>query len=135
MGFFVLHGQCHCGAVQFETPNEAVHSTLCYCDDCRKQSGAPVLAWAMFPEAAVTVEGAAHVYHSSETGRRSFCSKCGTGLFFTNEPLRRMGMIQVRIAALDNPEAIAPAMQVQTADRAAWMTSIHALPAFERFPD
>lgn len=130
----MLHGQCHCGAVRFTTPKEAVHSTLCYCDDCRRQSGAPVLAWAMFPEGAVSIEGDARVYHSSESGRRTFCGQCGTGLFFTNAPLRRMGMIQVRIAALDDPAAIAPRMQVQTAERPDWMTSAHALPAFERFP-
>jgi hypothetical protein len=130
----MLHGRCHCGAIQFEVSGEALHSTLCYCEDCRRQSGAPVLAWAMFPEAAVSVHGQPSVYHSSESGRRSFCGACGTGLFFTNGPLDLMGMIQVRIAALDDPEAIAPKMQVQTAERANWMNSVHALPAFERFP-
>ncbi len=130
----MLHGQCHCGAVQFETPDRALHSALCFCNDCRRQSGAPVLAWAMFPKAAVSVKGQTSVYHSSETGRRSFCSACGTGLFFTNGQLDQMGMIQVRIAALDDPDAIAPKMQVQTAERADWMTSIDTLPAFERFP-
>jgi hypothetical protein len=130
----MLHGQCHCGAVHFEVSAEAVHSAVCYCDDCRRQSGAPMLAGAMFPKAAVAVHGQLSVYHSSETGRRSFCSACGAGLFFTNEVLDRMGMMQVRIAVLDNPEAIAPKIQVQTAERVDWLTSAHALPAFERFP-
>jgi len=88
----------------------------------------------MFLEAAVTIHGEASTYHSSESGRRSFCSACGAGLFFTNEPLRNMGMIQVRIAALDDPDAIAPKMQVQTAERVKWMEAVHSLPAFERFP-
>ena len=130
----MLHGQCRCGAIRFRVPDEAAHSTLCYCDDCTKQSGAPVLAWAMFPKARVSVEGQPTEYSSSETGRRSFCGACGTGLFFTNGPLDKMGMIQVRIAALDDPEAIVPRLQVQTAERAEWMRSAHALPAFERFP-
>ena len=26
----------------------AAHSTICFCSDCRKQSGTPMLAWAMF---------------------------------------------------------------------------------------
>ena len=43
-------------------------------------------------------------------------------------------MMQVRIAALDEPDAIGPQVQVQTADRATWTASIHELPAFERFP-
>jgi len=130
----MLSGKCRCGAVEFQTPDEAVNSTLCYCDDCRRQSGAPVLAWAMFPKAAITIQGEPSVYHSSPTGRRFFCGACGTGLFFTNAPLEQMGMIQVRIAALDDPEAISPKMQVQTAERPRWMASAHTLPEFERFP-
>jgi hypothetical protein len=88
----------------------------------------------MFPTAAVAVQGEPKVYESSETGRRSFCGECGTGLFFTNAPLDQMGMMQVRIAALEDPDAIAPKMQVQTAEQPEWMASAHALPAFERFP-
>jgi hypothetical protein len=130
----MLHGQCHCGAIQFDIPDQARHSAICHCNDCRKQSGAPFLAWAMVPAASVVVRGAPKVYASSETGRRSFCGACGAGLFFTNAILDRMGMMQVRIAALDDPNAIAPKMQVQTAERIDWVASAHELPAFERFP-
>ena len=131
----MLHGQCHCGAVQFETPDAPVHSSVCYCNDCRKQSGAPLVAWAMFPEAEVAVQGEPIVYQSSQGGRRSFCGKCGSGLFFTNEPLSNMGMKQVRIAALDDPSAIAPVVQVQTAERVEWVETIANLPSFDRFPN
>jgi hypothetical protein len=80
------------------------------------------------------VKGEPSVYNSSESGWRSFCGACGTGLFFTNAPLEQMGMMQVRIAALDDPSAIAPQIQVQSAERVDWMASAHELPAFERFP-
>jgi hypothetical protein len=93
-----------------------------------------MLAWAMVPKAAVSVTGEPKVYKSSQSGRRSFCGSCGTGLFFTNAPLEQMGMMQVRIAVLDDPDAIAPKMQVQTAERVTWMASAENLPAFERFP-
>ncbi|MFT4510453.1 GFA family protein [Caballeronia sp. 15711] len=127
-------GQCHCGSIKFEVSEEPLHSTLCYCVDCRRQSGAPVLAWAMCKKASIAVKGEASVYHSSETGRRSFCGTCGTGLFFSNQQLDQMGMIQVRIAAFNDPNLIAPKMQVQTAERPSWMTSITELPSFVRFP-
>jgi len=91
-------------------------------------------AWAMVPAAEVSVRGAPKVYASSETGRRSFCVACGTGLFFKNGILERMGMMQVRIAALDEPNALAPEVQVQTAERIEWVASVHELPGFERFP-
>lgn len=131
----MLHGQCHCGAVRFETPDAPVHSSVCYCNDCRRQSGAPLVAWAMFPEASVKVQGEPRIYRSSQGGQRSFCGQCGSGLFFKNEPLRNMGMLQVRIAAFDDPDAIAPRVQVQTAERVAWVAAIPDLPAFDRFPD
>lgn len=130
----MLHGRCHCNSIQFEMPDQAAASSVCYCDDCRKQSGAPMLAWAMVPEAKVSITGKPNVYSSSEGGQRSFCGSCGTGLFFTNALLAQMGMMQVRIAALDDPDAIPPQMQVQTAERVKWMASAHELPAFERFP-
>lgn len=130
----MLHGRCHCGAIQFQMPDRVVASSVCYCDDCRRQSGAPMLAWAMVARDSVSLTGKPSVYRSSVDGRRSFCGSCGTGLFFTNGALDQMGMTQVRIAALDEPDAIRPQVQVQTADRANWTATVHELPAFERFP-
>ena len=88
----------------------------------------------MVPVTSLRVRGTPKVYASSVNGRRSFCEMCGTGLFFTNAPLQEMGMVQVRIAALDEPEAIPPEMQVQTAEQIAWMRSLRDLPSVERFP-
>jgi hypothetical protein len=130
----MLTGRCHCGQIRFQMPDEAVNASVCHCSDCRGHSGAPILAWAMVPASTLIVDGEPSVYASSETGRRLFCGRCGTGLFFTNAPLTQMGMVQVRIAALDNPGAIAPRMEVQTAERISWVPSIGTLPAFERFP-
>ncbi len=130
----MLHGRCHCGAIQFDAPENAVFRTICHCEDCRRQSGAPFLAWAMFPREAVAVRGEPRVYASSATGRRSFCGECGAGLFFSNAALEAMGMMQVRIAALDHPEAAPPIAQVQTAERIGWIDEIAELPAFPRFP-
>ncbi len=88
----------------------------------------------MVPRAAVTVQGEPSVYNSSPTGRRSFCARCGSGLFFTNAPLAEMEMMQVRIATLDNPDAIKPLLQVQAAERFAWVAKLHDIPAVDRFP-
>ena len=129
-----LHGKCHCGAIQFEIPDPPAHSTICNCVDCRKQSGAPIVAWAMVAIGQVSINGHPRVYHSSEDGRRSFCASCGTGLFFTNSHLDKMGMMQVRIATLDDPDAVAPKMQVQVAEQIKWTATAHELPAFQRFP-
>ena len=131
----MLRGQCSCGAIKFELLEAPVVSTICHCRDCRRQSGAPVSAWTMTRTGALRVMGEPKVYSSSDTGRRTFCANCGTGLFLSNAALDRMGFVQIRTAALDDPNAVSPKFQVQTAERIAWMGTAHSLPGFERFPE
>ena len=130
----MLKGQCYCGMITYEMPQDVVHNSMCNCSDCRRHSGAPVVAWAMAPIAQVSISGEPKIFNSSEHGRRSFCEECGTGLFFTNASLEKMGMMQVRVATLDCPEAQPPQIQVQTAERIGWMATAHELPMFDRFP-
>ena len=52
-----------------------------------------MLAWAMVPRAAVSIQGKPKLYSSSENGQRSFCPACGAGLFFSNGILVQMGMM------------------------------------------
>ena len=130
----MLKGHCHCGAIRFEVDGEPKWSALCHCGDCRRHAGAPVVGWSAFPEASLrVVKGTPKVYRSSEHGRRHFCPDCGTGLFYYNAVNLR-GIADVQIATLDDPNAVAPQVHVQTAERIAWMESAQKLPAFERYP-
>jgi hypothetical protein len=127
-------GQCHCGAIRYQATGEPMHHALCHCSDCRRHAGAPMVGWAMFKADQVKVSaGEAKVYASSEHGRRHFCEACGTGLFYTNDSILP-GIIDVQSGTLDDPEALPAQVQIQTADRIAWMKTIDALPQFERFP-
>ncbi len=129
----MLRGQCHCGAIRYEMPEETVHQALCHCEDCRRHAGAPMVAWAMVPAETMRIEGEARVYASSEHGRRQFCGQCGTALFYTNEATLP-GMIDVQIATLDTPERLPPGAEIQVAERIVWMTPIGDLPQFARYP-
>lgn len=64
---------------------------------------------------------------------RSFCPECGTGLFYRNA-INLPGRVDVQVSTLDDPEALPPAVQVQTAERQSWVSHIAELPAFERYP-
>lgn len=127
-------GRCHCGSITYRLAGEPRHHALCHCSDCRRHAGAPVVGWAMFKAADVTVtKGTPKIYASSADGRRHFCPDCGTGLFYTNEKMLP-GMIDVQSATLDDPNALRPGIQIQTAERLTWMETAHTLPAFERYP-
>ena len=126
-------GQCHCGAVSYEMPAETLHKALCHCSDCRRHAGAPMVAWGLVPKDQLKVDGETTEYASSEHGRRHFCSNCGTALFYTNDQIFP-GQIDVQIATLDDPDAIVPDAQIQTAERIGWIDRLAQMPAFERYP-
>lgn len=126
-------GQCHCGAVRYEMPAETMHKALCHCSDCRRHSGAPMVAWGLVGRDELNIEGETKEYASSEHGRRHFCPACGTALFYTNEQIFP-GKIDVQIATLDDPNAIRPDAQIQLAERIGWMEQLESMPKFDRYP-
>ena len=129
-----IAGGCHCGAIRYEVEGDALTHALCHCTDCRRHAGAPMVAWTMYPEAALRVtKGAVRVYVSSEHGRREFCAECGTGLFYRNAEVLP-GIVDIQSATYDNPDAVPAQVQIQVADRIGWMAEAHALPAFDRYP-
>lgn len=127
-------GGCFCGAVRYTLSGEPKFVALCHCSDCRRSAGAPMVAWAMFPEEALAVtRGQPKTINSSGTTLRGFCADCGTGLFYRNAAVVA-GMVDVQTATLDDPEALPPMLQSQLAERLGWMAHIHELPGFERYP-
>jgi hypothetical protein len=127
-------GGCHCGAVRYEVSGDPQHVALCHFSDCRKSSGAPMVAWAAFTEEQFKlVEGDPVTFNSSGSAMRSFCPKCGSGLYYRNAEFLP-GIVDIQSATLDDPDALPPGAHIQTAERLGWMNSAHSLPEFERFP-
>ncbi len=129
----MLSGGCHCGAVRYQMPGAVGHHTLCHCTDCRKASGAPAVGWALVATDQIAITGETRVYESSGHGRRHFCGRCGTGLFYTNEAIFP-GQTDVQSATLDDPDALPLQAQIQTAERIGWMETVDDLPSFHRYP-
>lgn len=93
-----------------------------------------MVTWAAFREASLTVtKGVPKTINSSPTAMRSFCADCGSGLFYRNETVLP-GIVDIQSSTLDDPSALPPTMQIQTAERLAWMKDVNELAQFERFP-
>lgn len=130
----MITGGCHCGAIRYQTEGDVLVHALCHCEDCRRHSGAPMVGWTMYPEAAVKVtKGRPKVYVSSQHGRRHFCPDCGTGLFYTNTEVLP-GIIDIQSATYDDPNVVPAQAHVQVAERLAWMERANELPMFQRYP-
>jgi hypothetical protein len=128
------NGQCLCGEIRYQLSGEPNVVSLCHCVDCRRSSGAPMVAWGMFPESALTlIKGQPKTINSSGAAMRSFCPECGSGLFYRNAE-NLPGVVDVQTSTLDDPDALPPTVQIQVAERLKWMKHVHELPEFERFP-
>jgi hypothetical protein len=127
-------GGCHCGAVRYEVSGAPQHVALCHCSDCRKSSGAPMVAWAAFAEGDFRITRGKPVEHnSSGTAYRLFCARCGTGIAYRNAEMLP-GIIDIQSATLDNPDVFPAGAHIQVAERISWMTTAHELPVFDRYP-
>jgi len=118
-------GACLCGAVQFEAGFPTLFCCHCHCTMCRRAHSAAYVTWVGVAVERWRVTAGAealHAYASSGHGRRSFCGKCGSTLFFetTEHPER----IDVVLANFCEPVDRAPEFHVFYSDRAPWAAAI-----------
>lgn len=124
-------GGCLCGAVRYRVHGSPRATSLCHCRSCRLATGAPALAWAIFPEDKVEiVAGETATFFSSPGVEWGFCASCGTTL--TYRRASRPGLFDVTTATLDDPEAFPPSKEIWTGERLSWMPSNPAIPQFDR---
>ncbi|ATY33662.1 GFA family protein [Sphingomonas psychrotolerans] len=124
-------GGCHCGAVRYRVSGEPAATTHCHCADCRRITGGPTLAWAIFPEDKVEIlAGEVAVYESSPGVEWGFCARCGSTL--TYRRASRPGLFDVTTATLDDPEIFPPEKEIWTGERLSWIRSNPDVPHFAR---
>ncbi len=112
-------GGCLCGAIRYRVTGEPVATSLCHCKTCRRASGAPTVAWAVFRSSDFAfANGAPTCFHSSPGIARTFCGKCGTPLTYQRES--GTGTIDITTATLDHPDRFAPACEIWIAHKISW---------------
>lgn len=131
----MLTGGCRCGAVRYKAEVEdPTRHGLCHCEDCRRSSGAPAVAWLAAPKDSFSVTaGEAVRWNGNGGAERYFCGNCGTGLYYFNDAVLP-GIADIQSATLDDAGDYAPAVQIQCAERLGYMTKLGEMPAFERWP-
>ena len=126
-------GHCLCGAIAYEVTGEPVMTALCHCPSCRRASGAPQVAWALFPRDGYTLtQGEPATFASSPSVTRGFCATCGTTLFYEAEMIP--GLIDITIASLDDPAGLAPQMHIWHQHRLPWLAATDDLEKFDALP-
>jgi len=124
-------GGCLCGAVRFKTEGEPINVRFCHCRNCQKAMGSPFFARALFPQNALTVEGATGRHASSERLDRVFCTKCGTRLFSWRKDGSAAG---VALVTLDDRNAFTPTEHIWVSEKVNWVKLDDGLPQYPQGP-
>jgi len=124
-----MNGSCLCGAIRYEIAAEPRGTTLCHCEDCRKASGAPVVAWTFFPAGSIKFEGQPRTI--SFAGReRTFCPRCGSPLMFFDPDLPHQ--FEVTTSTLDCASEMKPVDHNWIADKLPWFETADDLPRYPK---
>lgn len=124
-------GGCRCGRVRFRAAADPTFTSYCHCRDCRKASGAPVLAFVGFSRDDVAFDAAGEKEYGDGPARRSFCPECGTPIAYRDE--RLADRIYFVLGAMDAPERYKPTHHAYLSEALDFLTIDDALPRYERF--
>jgi hypothetical protein len=118
-------GGCRCGKVRIVAFGEPHRVGICHCLDCRKHHGALFHASAIFPQAAVMMEG-----ETSHYAGRHFCPACGSPVFGQTGD-----EIEVNLGCLDEPDQLKPTYELWTIRRESWLPPFPGMRRYDRDRD
>ncbi|HHG90521.1 MAG TPA: GFA family protein [Devosia sp.] len=116
-----LTGGCQCGAVRFAV-SELGRPSICHCRMCQKAFGSLFAPLVSAKDGRFT-RGKPKWFDSSNLARRAFCSYCGTPLAYET----RYGL-ELAVGAFDQPDRVAPVIQVNLNDKLAVYDQLSTLP-------
>jgi hypothetical protein len=123
----MAEGGCLCGAVRYRVDGAPLDAGYCHCRMCQRSTGAPVVAWATWPEKGFKwTAGSPRLFVSSSAGRRWHCPACGTHILFVHA--QAPDLRDITLASLDDPTAFRPEYHIWTASRIAWFETADASP-------
>ena len=127
-------GGCLCGAVRYTISAEPLGARMCWCRDCQRIASGSATVNVLFPEEAVSIEGDLGLFtmiaDSGNTVERGFCRVCGAQIYSRTVTPTGLPM-RVRAGTLDDPEEIAPAFHLYTAEAPSWMPMMAFLPRYK----
>lgn len=114
------HGGCHCGRVRLTMTGEPVRVGICHCATCRRETGGPFMAFAVWPSERVAITGEAASW-TATTDHRHHCPACGATLYATTDG----GEVEVRLGALDAaPSGLTPSYELWVGRREPWLAPL-----------
>jgi hypothetical protein len=116
-------GSCICRGVTFRVTGDPLRVGICHCTDCRKTSGAPFVAFAIWPRATFEQKSG---FTNTYAGR-SFCTTCGGRTFSVSDE-----EVEIMIGSFDEaPTDLTPEYELWIGRRETWIAPLPDTAQFE----
>jgi len=132
-------GGCNCGAVRYRLESEPLFVHCCHCRWCQRESGSAFALNALIETDRCSVLGGEvatrEIPTQSGQGQRvSSCAACGT-LLWSHYAYAGIGdaVRFIRVASLDDPNALPPDIHIFTQSKQAWLSLDSATPQSAEF--
>lgn len=112
---------CCCGAASIDVVGEPTLNGVCHCDNCRRRTGS-AFGWSAYflDSQIVGWTGDYAEYRIRDEQVRSFCTVCGTTLFWTSAFMP--GQTGVAGGAFIDPPLPEPNLSATASNRIAWVS-------------
>ena len=121
-----FEGGCLCGQVRWRATARPANARVCHCELCRRWTGAPFFARAIFLADDIERTGDTTRWPTSSRIDRLSCARCGTPMFA--EPKDPPARLAVSLATCDDPDAIRPDVHIWISRKLSWVILDDGLP-------
>jgi len=124
-------GHCRCESVVISVQAEPEASVYCYCDDCCRSTGAPVIASVGMPREKIIWDAHDTLGQYVEGScTRTFCKQCGTPIAQIHESAP--DLIFFYTAFMDDPDKFPPTYHSFERQQVNWLKLSDELPRYEK---
>lgn len=122
-------GGCLCSAVRYEVGGPALSTNICFCTQCRRQTGSALPAFVTVSKHDLRLlKGEPASFRASPRATRQFCSDCGTPLFWVEDG---SDGVDIFLGTLDEPERVRkPDFAIWARHRLFWLPELATVHAY-----
>ncbi len=128
-------GQCLCGNIKYEFPDDPAVAGVCHCKNCQRQAGSAFSTLAGVPKATFTMTGEPKLYTDADTDsgnsvERYFCGNCGSPIYsvIPGQP----DMLFLKTGTLDDTDGFKPMFHVWCSTKQNWVDLAEGVPQMEK---
>jgi hypothetical protein len=126
-----VSGGCLCGRVRYEAEVFLTSGYLCHCTICQKSTGQPAEITVLIKAGTLKyLTGEPKYYVSSTSGKRAFCSECGSRLSWQSLNAEDDWQSNLTVGCLDNAADARVAFHMYADTQLPWYRACENLPKF-----